>query len=40
MVTQLAPFQNSFSVPELNPDIVIVPTATQKVLLKHETPKS
>jgi hypothetical protein len=40
MVTQLEPFQNSFSVDGLSPAMEIVPTATQKELLAHETPSS
>jgi hypothetical protein len=38
VVVQLDPSQNSSSVDGLNPAMVIVPTATQKVLLTHETP--
>jgi hypothetical protein len=40
VVCQLDPSQTSFSVPGLNPAMVRVPTAMQKVLLKHETPRS
>ena len=38
MVVQLVPSQNSFSVDGSNPAMVMVPTATQKVLERHVTP--
>ena len=40
VVVQLEPSQISFSVPGLNPAMVIVPTATQNVALTHETPRN